>query len=134
MEFVKKLWNYQTCAALAFIAFCTVPYPTFRPIHRHSSYKSTQLLTTSTTILYHHPQPHTPLIPILPPHSYFHSLSLPSPSLHYISLSLSLSVCEISEPHIFIYTRTSMVQSKKFRGVRQRQWGSWVSEIRHPLL
>ncbi|CAL5327674.1 unnamed protein product [Camellia sinensis] len=27
-----------------------------------------------------------------------------------------------------------MVQSKKFRGVRQRNWGSWVSEIRHPLL
>ncbi|GAB4854571.1 hypothetical protein Ancab_023152 [Ancistrocladus abbreviatus] len=27
-----------------------------------------------------------------------------------------------------------MVQSKKFRGVRQRQWGSWVAEIRHPLL
>lgn len=27
-----------------------------------------------------------------------------------------------------------MVVPNKFRGVRQRQWGSWVSEIRHPLL
>ncbi|VFQ87330.1 unnamed protein product [Cuscuta campestris] len=27
-----------------------------------------------------------------------------------------------------------MVKSNKFRGVRQRHWGSWVSEIRHPLL
>ncbi|XP_022751685.1 ethylene-responsive transcription factor WIN1-like [Durio zibethinus] len=27
-----------------------------------------------------------------------------------------------------------MVKSNKFRGVRQRHWGSWVSEIRHPIL
>ena len=40
------------------------------------------------------------------------------------SLSLSLSVPGFA----------NMAQSKKFRGVRQRHWGSWVAEIRHPLL
>ena len=41
-----------------------------------------------------------------------------------LSLSLSLSVPGFA----------NMAQSKKFRGVRQRHWGSWVAEIRHPLL
>ncbi|GLJ05098.1 hypothetical protein SUGI_0010870 [Cryptomeria japonica] len=27
-----------------------------------------------------------------------------------------------------------MGKTQKYRGVRQRNWGSWVSEIRHPIL
>ena len=56
----------------------------------------------------------------------YESWRFPSPSISALvfacfSISLSLNF-------------NNMVQSRKFRGVRQRQWGSWVSEIRHPLL
>ncbi|CAL9126083.1 unnamed protein product, partial [Musa acuminata var. zebrina] len=48
------------------------------------------------------------------------------------SLSLSLPAFSVRLPELIL--NNDMVQSKKFRGVRQRHWGSWVSEIRHPLL
>ncbi|XVE98328.1 hypothetical protein REPUB_Repub03eG0096700 [Reevesia pubescens] len=58
---------------------------------------------------------------------------LSSRSIYDGSSSLSLLF-----PRLFQFQASicfqNMVQSKKFRGVRQRHWGSWVSEIRHPLL
>ena len=60
-----------------------------------------------------------------------HKSQAPAPSFQgtlHPSLSLSLSL-SLSVPGF-----ANMAQSKKFRGVRQRHWGSWVAEIRHPLL
>ena len=63
-----------------------------------------------------------------------HSLSqIPYNTLSLV-LSLSLSLSLSSQLWLDNIVLTNMVQSRKFRGVRQRHWGSWVSEIRHPLL
>ncbi|TKY74726.1 Ethylene-responsive transcription factor SHINE 3 [Spatholobus suberectus] len=57
------------------------------------------------------------------------SFSISNSFFTLLSLSLTPTFSRASQPQ-----HKDMVQAKKFRGVRQRQWGSWVSEIRHPLL
>lgn len=109
---VKKLRIYQSCVGENFYCMCTVFISTFRPIpHRQ-------------------------------PHIYFPNTLIIILTLYYLTTNSSLQV-QLSfhslPQHLLIITSISrankiMVQSKKFRGVRQRQWGSWVSEIRHPLL
>lgn len=70
------------------------------------------------------------LIPFIFHHSYLISFSATLFSLH-LSFSITPTNLYLAGAPA---SKGNMVQSKKFRGVRQRQWGSWVSEIRHPLL
>ncbi|KAK7325240.1 hypothetical protein VNO77_29399 [Canavalia gladiata] len=68
----------------------------------------------------------------------FHGISTSESQVPYIIspslLLLTHSLSHLQRQDSCFLSLTNMVQSKKFRGVRQRHWGSWVSEIRHPLL
>ncbi|KAK7388690.1 hypothetical protein VNO78_23515 [Psophocarpus tetragonolobus] len=63
--------------------------------------------------------------------SFSPSISIATLFLLYLAITVFSPKSHLHHP---LFQNTIMVQSKKFRGVRQRHWGSWVSEIRHPLL